>query len=580
MGATTTCYAEASTILSVFATKEYAVMKGKQVCLTILASLISICFAQAQSRCPGEGNHTSGEKVVHLWTGPQDGYYDQVGKAIAATSKHRADEVNVDSCQSKGSADNVAALLKGEADFAIVQSDVAHQLWHCERRDARRCFEEKEASRIRLVTPLFIEKAQVLLRPHLYVSSLSDLRGSHCIWIGAAGSGSEPTAKILLEAAGWSGDQIAASQLRCQRSPKDLREALMLLHNGEDLDAIIQTRVSPSPEILEALKESEIQLLGIDWATVQRMTHDGIYRETSIQRSEYPSLSEGVYSIGVQALLLTRNDEDADAIRELAELIQNKQADIEHHLQRNLLAVGGGKGEPDVDSPAMLAGEAVGPATLTLVGSKFPEELEAYVDPEAKPYLWYWGIRRGTVKRMAVLLAALVALGTLLGLRSRGRVLASVYCRELLFASGGVLVWIIAAMWLQAIEGDLNEHFTTLWGSSLSLAENVMAKLPVQLSFAPTPTTRDGVTLVSAFTYAVVSLLAVYFLPWLRKTWQWFEPRLFGVEPPPAASVTPPRYWEPLGGLSEGAGHAKADRKGMTRPSLIGAVVRQNSVRP
>src|SRR5258708_1337705 len=205
-------------------------MPHKSFCvIALLVALLSPAFARAQSHCPEEDRGPGGESVMHLWTGPQDGSYYQVGKAIAAASKHMPDEIRIHTCTSKGSANNIAALLEGGADFAIVQSDVAHQLWHCETPDPQRCANQKESSRIRLVTPLFIEKAQVLLRPHLYVSSLAELRSSHCIWVGGKGSGSEPTARMLLEAAGWSREQIASSQSACSHIPNNLEEALAYL---------------------------------------------------------------------------------------------------------------------------------------------------------------------------------------------------------------------------------------------------------------------------------------------------------------------------------------------------------------
>ncbi len=515
-------------------------MPTKSFCATaLLVTLLSPAIIRAQSRCPEEDRHAGSESVMHLWTGPQNGYYYQVGKAIAAASKHMPDEIRIHTCTSKGSANNITALLEGGADFAIVQSDVAHQLWHCETPDPQRCAKQKEFSRIHLVTPLFIEKAQILVRPHLYVSSLAELRSSHCIWVGGKGSGSEPTARMLLEAAGWSREQIAASQSGCGNIPNNLEEALAYLGKGEDLDAIIQTRVAPSRAIQNALKNSEIQMLGIDWATVERMTRDGIYRETSIQESEYPSVGTAVYSIGVPALLLTRSGTDADAVRAMAELIEDHQDDIEHHLERNLLAEGGGRGDADSDAPTMVDGEVIGPTKLTLVGSKVSESIRAYVDPEAKAYLWPWSIRRGTFIRLAVLFIALMAVGVFLRLHSCGRSLVSGYFRELLFVFGGVLGWAIAAMWLQAIEGDLNEHFTTLWASALSLGENVLAKLPLQFSFAPTPTTRNGAALVSTFSYIVASLATIYMLPWLTKAWQLLKPGLIGVQPSSPSNAGP-----------------------------------------
>lgn len=499
--------------------------------IAIMGALFSPAISRAQTHCLEEDHHAGGESVMHLWTGPQNGYYYHVGKAIEAASKHMPDEIRIHTCSSNGSATNLEALLKNEADFAIVQSDVVHQLWHCEVPDAQRCESQREPLRIRLVTPLFIEKVQVLVRPHLYVSSLGELRSSRCIWTGVIGSGSEPTANMLLEAAGWSREQIATSQSGCRSVPKTLEEALGLLKKSDDLDAIIQTRVAPSRPIYEALKSSEIQILGIDWNLVERMTQDGIYRETSIQRIEYPSAGRSVYSVGVAALLLTRNNADADAVRAMAELIEDEQADIEKHLKRNLLAEGGARGDVDSDTGTMIDGEMIGPATLTLVGSKVPEELATHVDPEAKPYLWSWSIRRGAFVRLTILLVALTVIGVALKLHSKKRVWVRGYYREALFVFGGVLLWAFAALWLQSLEGDLNEHFTTLWASAVSLAENALDKLPLQFSFAPAPTTRSGGAVVSGFSYLVVTLLTVYLLPWLKRVaWPRLRPAFWGFE--------------------------------------------------
>jgi len=519
-------------------------MHHKTLCrIALLSALFSPIITSAQTKTKThclEEDRVEGETVMHLWTGPmQHGYYYQVGKAIEAASTHMPDGIRIHTCSSNGSETNIDALLNNEADFAIVQSDVAHERWHCEVKDAQKCESQRERSRIRLVTPLFVEKAQILVRPHLYVSSLADLRSSHCIWIGGGGSGSAPTARMLLEAAGWSREQLEAIQSGCRKVPDDLDEALKSLRKADGLDAVIVTRVAPFRLIHDALKDSEIQLLGIDWPTVQRMTQDGIYRETSIQHNEYAAAGEGVYSIGVEALLLTRNNADFDAVRAMAELIEDQQADIENHLRRNLLAEGGASGDVDSDTTAMTDGKMIGPATLTLVGSRVSDSIEGFADPQAKSALWTWPIRRGTFIRMAILLVALATIGFFLWVHPRGKKLVNGYYREVLFAFGGILVWAFAALWLQAIEGDLNEHFTTLWASAWSLAENVLAKLPLPFSFAPEPTTRNGAAVVSGFSYLVATLVTVYLLPWLKKFWPRLRPAFWGPDTGPDLDPSP-----------------------------------------
>ena len=489
----------------------------------------------AQNHCAGEDKHS---QALHFWTGPEKGYYYQVGRAIAAAAKHGASGLKIHACVSEGSASNMAALVRKDADFAIVQSDVAHEAWHCEHplMESLGSNCDREMQRVKLVTPLFLEKAQILLRPHLYVSSLADLRWSHCVWIGANGSGSEPTAQVLLQASGWSTQQIAEAQSGCKTKPASIDEALTRLRRAEDIDAIIQTRVAPTKTIYDALKNSEIQMIGLDSGALERLTHDEVYQPASIQRGDYPVLRHSVYTVGVQALLLVRSDVDPDAIRAIAQLIHDERDDIEHHLYRSLVALAGPEAplNPDEDSPTPADARVVDPSTLSLVGARPSNAANDHVDEDVKEFLWEFPLRQPTLVQLGILLALFVGAIALLRYHPRGRSLMQSYYREVVFLFGVATLWLFAAVWLQAVEGQLNDHYTTLVASAGALGENILAKFPVQLVNAPAPTTPSGQALVSFFSYLGFLVLTVYALPFLRKRWQQTRPYLLGPDTPPA----------------------------------------------
>jgi TRAP transporter TAXI family solute receptor len=500
------------------------------VCLLIVLSVPTA--ARADSHCRSEATHP-GE--LHLWTGGANGYYYQVGRAIAAAASHSHDLPKIHYCDSDGSVSNLKALASGEADFAIVQSDAALSAWHCEEPlgSALHCRNDKEngkAAKLEVISPLFLEKAQILLRPHLYISSLGDLRSAHCVWVGPKGSGSESTARMLLESSGWTKEQIEHSQTSCQVHPTSIEEALGYLKRADELDAIIQTRVAPTKPIYDALRDSEVQMLSLDSATMDRVTRDGVYQMSAIHRIDYPNIPDGVSTVGVQALLMTRNDVDPDAIRALARIIQDEQDDIQKHLERNLEVSAGASGNPDVDTQNVKTVQIVDPIVLALIGTRPAANLAKYVDRDADEYLWHYPLRRATLIQLSALIVFFCSLVAFLRYHKKGRKFFQGYYREVIFFAGVATSWVFTSVWVQATDGPINEHFYTLSQSAGSVAANVISKLPVQLFPAPSPTTQSGQTVVSIFSYFGFLMLTVYALPTLRKSWVRWGGHVLGLE--------------------------------------------------
>jgi hypothetical protein len=83
-----------------------------------------------------------------------------------------------------------------------------------------------------------------------------------------------------------------------------------------------------------------------------------------------------------------------------------------------------------------------------------------------------------------------------------------------------VFIRVIIGAWLQALEGGLNQNFTTLPKACWAPVENLLAKLQLPLSGMPTATTRQGATIMNGFIWICVILLTTFADPWLKKAWQ------------------------------------------------------------
>jgi TRAP-type uncharacterized transport system substrate-binding protein len=270
-----------------------------------------------------------------LLTGQSGLNYDQVGRAIviAYNAQHLQQEPLV-VCPDDGSIESVQHLSKGEAAFAIVQSDVAHSAWFhhpvlfknpplppC---TALPCKFPQGPHEIRLIVPMFTEAVHVLVRPHLYISKVADLRG-YRIWVGKQGSGDYLTAERVLAAAGLKMSEVELVNAQTNTGMDTLRGALEALQQMDPaLDAIIYTGAVPTRDIQAALAppdganiNSEIHFVPLSVGMVSQLSNDSSYVETMIRKNDYgPGIpdAQGVATVGVEALLVTSDDPSMDTV--------------------------------------------------------------------------------------------------------------------------------------------------------------------------------------------------------------------------------------------------------------------------
>ena len=467
-----------------------------------LLSLGLAALSLLQMACATHPGAT-GSKKVRLLTGAPEGYYHSVGKVLKVALRARGIEVELK--PSFGSKANIDRLTGSEAEFAIVQSDAVHRAFYGETP-----FTEQHPT-LKLVAPLFTEKVQILTRPHLYLSSPAELKRKP-IWLGAPDSGSELSAKAILMASGFIQEDIEKSRDNISRPVKRFDEAVELLQQGT-IEALFQTTVAPNAPIRTALKQSDLRLLGLDWNMLEKLVADGVYIEASLQKTEYPLLTGGIFTVGVQAFLVTRDGVDDDVVKTVAETVQQDQKTIESALQSILAGKGADKGR-------------IEPAKLTLLGTRPKPQLLPFFHPAARGSLPKWPIRKEDVHYLLMLFGVLGLIATLAFFLPRHRKATidhvSHYLHPWLFVLGSLILLLIGGVWLRSVEGEINEHFTSLGAATFSLAETTIAnKLPSAINpiAPPVPTTRTGQSTMLVFSWLVLLPLMV-FAPLLRKKWK------------------------------------------------------------
>lgn len=456
---------------------------------------------------------------LRLLTGREGGYYDKVGKAIEQVA--RKNQVNICAQSVLQTLLNIRELQENKAAFALVQSDLAHAAWYGHTNLLPQQSFPQDFSRVKLVMPLYIEAVHILVRPHLTLSSLADLRGKK-VWLGPNKSGTEFAAKRILSAAGLRKEELEQLQSTVLVPGEDFCKAVQML-KPDSLDALFRVSVLPTDEIEHALKKdtekkkeghacekaTEIQLFELDYGFVDRLVKDGSYIETLISSKWYDQ-DRASLTVGVQALLLTSRDDGDAAVTKLARILRSNRADIEQRIKVMVR-------EEQIKHSEKATGI---PSELSLLGVPTRERLYAFAHPGAKTYLYdSW---RDSWKRFLPIIGCLV-----LGL------VAFFYWKRvevgewlvrlpgLALALGGTLViWFVGACVLNHFEGRVNEHFSAL---SRSLEFTFLYLTPLS---GYEPLTRDGQSAIKITSWASLLLFGGFVTPLIRQGVRALSPRL------------------------------------------------------
>jgi TRAP transporter TAXI family solute receptor len=490
------------------------------------------CRAAFERARPGPG--------LHLLTGPSTGYYFKVGKAITsvlADGRSGLDPqlFNIETVSTAQTKCNLLALETSHADFALVQSDIAHDAWY-----GHPPIRATPTQEITLVAPLYVEAVHIVVRPHLNLARLSDLRGRK-VWLGAENSLTVFTARRILDAAGLTSEQIEALN-GCPRGRpcpensighKTTEEALKALENL-DLDAMFQVGAVPfdslrdkivptdmDGQLLDAqrtkkpcvairqarlddptLLDHELHLFNLDLDLVDRLVHDGSYIEQLIPADAYCQES-ATLTVGVRALLLTNRKPSDRIVHELAAAIIGNQQAIEKNIREQM------------EKEQKAHGDAITglPAKLSLLRVPTPDSLRVryhatvrngkdYFDP------WMDFLKRGAPEIAVALLILFLVLyrwRRVIGpaVVGHGEVPAGVIALGLL--------WILISLVVKHFEGNVNEDFSTFRAAMISTVMCV-------LRLGNAPVTRDSQYWWSISKYAAGMIFFGMLLPTIRQS--------------------------------------------------------------
>ncbi|MDS0296149.1 TAXI family TRAP transporter solute-binding subunit [Halogeometricum luteum] len=210
--------------------------------------------------------------------------------------------------QSTGaSVENVGSLARGEADFALIQNDIAYFAFNGEGIDA---FQGNAVESLRGVATLYPETIHIVTLAGTGIESPSDLSGA-TINTGDLGSGTQVNATQILEALGVSdyeeqntGFSTASDQLK----------------NG-DIDAAFVVGGWPVGAIEELAATEDVVVVPVEGDNRQAVKDAApFYADDEVPSGTY-GLDSAVPTVSVQAMIATTTQVDEATVEEVTAAI-------------------------------------------------------------------------------------------------------------------------------------------------------------------------------------------------------------------------------------------------------------------
>ncbi len=263
--------------------------------LGLVAAIVALGFFLAGLMTPVQ---TQAKTIfVTIGTGGVTGVYYPTGGAIAkmVNKKRKVYGIRATVESTGGSVYNVNAVMSGDLEFGIVQSDRQYQAWY----GLAEWKEKGPQKDLRAICSIHPESITLVAAVDAGIKTLQDLRGKR-VNIGNPGSGQRQNSIDVLTNAGidWKKDIIAEGV----KAP----EAPGLLQDGR-IDAFFYTVGHPSGAIKEATagrrKVRFIPITGVD----KLLKKYPYYAKAVIPIKFYPGAKnkEDVPTIGVKATFVT-----------------------------------------------------------------------------------------------------------------------------------------------------------------------------------------------------------------------------------------------------------------------------------
>ncbi|MGM9320300.1 TAXI family TRAP transporter solute-binding subunit [Deinococcus aquaticus] len=259
-----------------------------------------------------------GTTFLTIGSGSTTGVYFPVATGMAKMLNDAGSGVRANARSTGGSVFNMSAIASGELDAAVAQNDVVYYAY---KGTGLQAFQGKANSKLRTMAVLYPEVLHVVARKDSGIKTIADLKGKRVV-IGDLGSGTELTAKQVMEAYGLGFDDLGQA-LRV--SPAQ-GISLMQDKRADALFYTVGVGASAIAQIAQTLDVNMVPVSGNQASSLLKKYP--FYVRYNIPAKSYKGIGATVPSVAVQATLVTSTAMSEDAIYKAMKGIFDNEADL------------------------------------------------------------------------------------------------------------------------------------------------------------------------------------------------------------------------------------------------------------
>ncbi len=297
-------------------------MKKFVALMLALVMVLTLVACGSKEQAPADGGETtpssettpSGEAVkITLATGGTSGTYYAVGGVIGTVlgPKLTLSSLTVES--TGASKANVNMITDGQAQMAILQSDVVNYA-----HNGTNTFEGEVEDSALWIAGIYNETVQILAKPG--INTVADLKGK-TVCVGDVGSGTEVNAWQVLGAAGLTKDDIKVVNGSFQDGVDQLKDG--------KIDAAFTVAGAPTTAIVDYATTNKLNLVSLSDSELAaiKAQYPFLVRD-DLKAGTYTGQEKDVVCVAVQAALVASKDLSDDVVYELTKAMFDNKADL------------------------------------------------------------------------------------------------------------------------------------------------------------------------------------------------------------------------------------------------------------
>jgi TRAP transporter TAXI family solute receptor len=252
---------------------------------------------------------------INIGTGSTGGTYYPVGSAIAAIWNRVIPDMKAASQSTGGTAQNLQLLENGEAEVGF--TDGLYYFAY----NGLQSFEGKPQTHLRGLTPLYPEPVQLMVAEGSGITSIKDLKGKRVV-IGAVGSGTENTSRMLLKVAGIDPDKdikpqnLGLSETAGAIADKNIDAAFMMA--GVGASAVVEVTTMGTGHLIP-IEDDVIAALNKELP---------YYTAFTIPANSYKGQTEPLKVAATWNVLTAHEKLDADLVYQMTKALYDNKQDL------------------------------------------------------------------------------------------------------------------------------------------------------------------------------------------------------------------------------------------------------------